>query len=162
MHNQPPPLPDKWKRYVYDDGGRAALAHVFPRHGGCVARAIAIATGKKYYEVHNDLGALCALYWNDPALRFSHLGGCHHQQPPSPDGGIPDHITRLYLGTLHWQWTSTNKARLHRCDMPMGRIIVSVSKHLVALIDHVVHDTYDHWKGKRPVHGYYCIKGKQS
>jgi hypothetical protein len=130
-------------RYVYDDGGRAA-AGFNRRSGDCVCRAIAIATGKPYREVYDGLNALCALY-----------GVGQRQRRAYADSGIPDHITDLYLGGLQWHFVSTDKARLHRCDLPAGRLIVRVSKHLVALVDNVVHDTGEHWRGHRPVHGYY-------
>jgi hypothetical protein len=40
--------------------------------------------------------------------------------------------------------------------LPPGRLIVSVNGHLVALIDGVIHDTYDSGgAGKRPVQGYW-------
>jgi hypothetical protein len=139
-------------RWVYDDGGRAAAGFNGRSSGDCACRAIAIATGKPYRQVHDQLNALCALY-DDNALRF--LYGWQHKRRPSADTGIPDRIARLYLGTLQWRWIATNNARLHRCDLPAGRIIVVVSKHLVALVDNVVHDTGEHWRGHRPVHGYY-------
>ena len=59
--------------------------------------------------------------------------------------------------------------RVHLCEeeLPRGRLIVSVSRHLTAVIDHVIHDTYDpqrdgiaHENGvdrivRRCVYGYY-------
>jgi hypothetical protein len=140
-------------RWVYNDGGRAAAGiNDRSNKGDCACRAIAIATGKPYREVYNGLNALCAMY-GDATLR--RLYGWRHKRPASADTGIPNHIARLYLGTLQWRWIATNNARLHRCDLPAGRIIVVVSKHLVALVDNVVHDTGEHWRGHRPVHGYY-------
>jgi hypothetical protein len=38
---------------------------------------------------------------------------------------------------------------------PRGRIVVAVTKHMVAVLDHVVHDTWDCWRGRRRVYGYY-------
>jgi hypothetical protein len=41
-------------------------------------------------------------------------------------------------------------------ELPAGRLIVSVSKHLVAVIDGVAHDTHDPSRGgTRCVYGYY-------
>jgi hypothetical protein len=136
-------------RYVYDDGGRAA-AGFDRRTGDCVCRAIAIATGKPYREVYDGLNALCALY-----------GGNQRRGRTYAESGVPQHITDLYLGGLQWRFVSTNKERMRRMDMPAGRLIVRVSKHLFALIDNVVHDNGEHWRGLRPVHGYY-VEGVRS
>jgi hypothetical protein len=153
-----------FKRFVYDDGGRAA-AGFKGETGDCACRAIAIATGKPYREVFDGLNGLCAL------LAVSRNG-----RPASSETGIPDHVIHLYLSPLGWQWTSTDdhathpylssvgwnanstKAlRLHRWDLPTGRLVVSVRKHLVTVIDHVVHDNREHWRGRRIVHGYWTL-----
>ena len=131
-------------RWVYDDGGRAAAGFNGRSSGDCACRAIAIATGKPYREVYDGLNALCALY-----------GVSRRAGRAYADTGIPDRVIHLYLGGLHWRFVATHKARLHHWDLPAGRLVVRVSKHLVALIDNVVHDHGDRWCGKRPVHGYY-------
>jgi hypothetical protein len=44
--------------------------------------------------------------------------------------------------------------------LPMGRLIVHLDCHFVALIDGVIHDTFDSGgAGKRPVDGYWSFKG---
>ena len=41
-------------------------------------------------------------------------------------------------------------------DLPSGRLIVAVSRHLVAVIDGVIHDTHDPSRGgTRCVYGYF-------
>jgi hypothetical protein len=139
-----------FQRFVYDDSGRA-VAGFKVKTGDCACRAIAIVTGKPYREVHDNLNALCALLGE---LVHDNRSRCR-QRRMSADVGIPPPIARLYLGQLGWHWTPTNAARLHRWDLPSGRIIVSLSKHLVALIDNVVHDHGEHWRGRRAVYGYY-------
>jgi hypothetical protein len=53
------------------------------------------------------------------------------------------------LNGLGWIWTPTMligsgcKVHLHDGELPMGRLIVSVSRHYTAVIDGVVHDTGD-------------------
>ena len=39
------------------------------------------------------------------------------------------------------------KVHLLASELPLGRLIVSVSKHLTAIIDHVIHDTADPQRG---------------
>jgi hypothetical protein len=160
-------------RFVCNDGGRAA-AGFKGRTGDCACRAIAIATGKPYREVYDGLNGLCAL------LRLNH-GGCawlgEIRGTVGSETGIPGEVINLYLGPLGWQWTSTDDhathpylssvgwnpaptkaARLHRWDLPLGRLVVLLRNHLVAVIDHVVHDHGEHWRGRRAVHGYWTLK----
>jgi hypothetical protein len=138
------------ERFVYNDGGRAA-AGFEGWTGDCTCRAIAIATGKPYQEVHDGLSALSALF-NNHALRFR--SGRQHQRRA--------YAEHLYLRQLGWQWTATNMARLHRCDLPPGRLIVAVNQHLVALIDNVVHDHGEHyWRDRRVVHGYFTLNEQE-
>lgn len=48
------------------------------------------------------------------------------------------------------------KVHLRSDELPTGRIIVSVSKHYVAVIDGVLHDIYDPSRhGNRCVYGYW-------
>jgi hypothetical protein len=142
-----------FERFVYNDGGRA-VAGFDGITGDCACRAIAIATGKPYREVHDRLNALGALF-GDLNNNLRAVDGLRRQRRISADTGIPGCVSRLYLEQLGWQWTPTNMTRLHRCDLPAGRIIVSLSRHLVALIDNVVHDCGEHWRGHRLVYGYF-------
>jgi hypothetical protein len=56
---------------------------------------------------------------------------------------------RRYMHELGFEWIATMKigsgCKLHLADgeLPMGRLIVSVSKHYTAVIDGVLHDTHD-------------------
>jgi hypothetical protein len=48
---------------------------------------------------------------------------------------------------------------LRRGELPMGKLIVSVSKHLVAVVDGIVQDTHDCTRsGNRCVYGYWIVK----
>ena len=48
------------------------------------------------------------------------------------------------------------KVHLRADELPSGRLIVSVSKHLTAVIDGVIHDNHDPSRdGTRCVYGYF-------
>jgi hypothetical protein len=53
------------------------------------------------------------------------------------------------MAALGWRWIPTMhigsgcKVHLHDGELPMGRLVVSVSRHLTAVIDGVIHDTHD-------------------
>jgi hypothetical protein len=75
-------------------------------------------------------------------------------RPARPTRGVPQDVTQFYLRTLGWEWVELRQ-KARRGDLPMGRLIVAVPKHLVAVIDHVVHDSYDSWRGLRRVDGFF-------
>jgi hypothetical protein len=50
------------------------------------------------------------------------------------------------------------KVHLRDGELPTGRLVVFVSKHYTAVIDGVIHDTYDPSRaGTRCVYGYFSI-----
>jgi len=51
------------------------------------------------------------------------------------------------------------KVHLAEGELPMGRLVVHVSKHSVAVIDGVLHDTHDPTRGEsRCVYGYWQLQ----
>jgi|SRR5262245_2195340 len=148
--------------HVYDDGGRSA-AGFKGRTGDCVTRAIAIATQKPYQEVYDALWAGNREYASNHRCRIARKiargGG---RRGTTPRNGIFGKIYRPYLESLGWKWTPTMhigsgcKVHLRADELPSGRLIVVLSRHLVAVIDGVVHDTYeDAQDGTRCVYGYW-------
>ncbi|MDM3928731.1 hypothetical protein QRB35_22225 [Mycobacterium intracellulare subsp. chimaera] len=66
------------------------------------------------------------------------------------------------MADLGWLWVPTmhigSGCRVHlRADqLPSGRLVVSVSRHTVAVLDGIIHDTHDPTRdGTRCVYGYY-------
>jgi hypothetical protein len=139
-------------KWVYNDGGRWEAGYR-PRHvGDCVCRAIVIATEKPYREVFEALQAA-----NRSIKRPSSLS--RRSRGFSPDRGSPDQVYRPYLASLGWAYIPIEgpKVRLSPGELPSGRLIVQVSKHLVAVIDNVIHDTSDcSLHGRRFVQGYFA------
>lgn len=137
--------------WVFDDGGRAA-AGFRGETGDCVTRAIAIATGLPYSEVYAAI--------NDAAT--AERPGARRGRRSSARTGVFKPTSRKYIASLGWAWTPTMgigtgcKVHLRRAELPAGRLIVAVSKHMVAVIDGVVHDTSDPSRdGTRCVYGYW-------
>lgn len=135
--------------YQLNDGGREAAGYK-GKAGDCATRAIAIATGKPYQEVYDALGESC---------RTRRL---IRQRRASARDGVSKGVSRKYLSALGWKWTPTMsigsgcRVHLKASELPAGRLIVKVSKHLVAVIDGVIHDTYDPSRGgTRCVYGYW-------
>jgi hypothetical protein len=138
-------------KFKYNDGGRAAAGYK-GKTGDCTCRAIAIAAELPYQAVYDLL--------ND------HASGRRitKRQPRrgSARTGIYKNTIRRVLEELGWTWTPTMaigsgcKVHLRDGELPRGRLIVSVSKHIVVVIDGVIHDTHDPSReGTRCVYGYW-------
>jgi Protein of unknown function (DUF3102) len=121
------PRTDARCRFVKNDGGRkkSGIARTARRKdevGDCVTRAIAIATGKPYREVHDALTVANVrhLYeggnpespWSKYARRRG--GVCAFD----PDHGCPDGAYGPYLESLGWRYTSTKGGK--RICAPMN------------------------------------------
>ena len=127
-------------KFQYDDGGRIA-AGFKGKAGDCVTRAVAIATGLPYREVYAALSA---------GMK-SQRKAKHRGPASSARDGV--NVTRKwfkdYMVALGWKWTPTMgigtgcRVHLHDGELPMGRLVVSVSKHYTAVIDGVVHDNHN-------------------
>jgi hypothetical protein len=70
--------------------------------------------------------------------------------------GCPDEVFRPYLEGFGWFYTPAKNRRvpLLQYDLPPGRVIVDVTKHLVAVIDGAIYDTGE-FARTRCVHGYF-------
>ncbi len=138
--------------YVYDDGGRKA-AGFRGETRDCVTRAIAIGLQRDYQTVYDGLNALAQLYETRKVKRSASRTGVHRG------------IYQRYLFSHGATWHATMaigsgcQAHLRNGEIPMsGRLVVVVSRHLVAVIDGVVHDTHDPSRdGSRCVYGYYTL-----
>jgi hypothetical protein len=134
---------------VIDDGGRAE-AGFRGKTGDCVCRSIAIAAELPYRQVYDALNA---------AARSERL---RVRGRSSARKGVYRSTYEAYLGSLGWTWYPLMRigsgctAHLRKGEIPMGRLILRVSRHLVASIDGVLHDTRDPSRGgSRCVYGYY-------
>ena len=125
-------------KWVYNDGGRAVAGYKGDA-GDCVTRAIAIATGLPYQQVYDAI--------NEQAK--GERKSKRRRGRSSARNGVHRTLYRKYLADLGWRWVPTmfigQGCKVHLADgeLPMGRLIVSVSKHLVAVIDGVINDTHD-------------------
>jgi hypothetical protein len=143
-------------QYVYNDGGRSAAGYKGSA-GDCVCRAVAIAAELPYQDVYNilangNLNERMTKRTSRSSGKRSARNGIYTKRKWFDD----------YMQSLGFKWVPTMKigqgCKVHLADgeLPMGRLIVSVSRHLCAVIDGVLHDTHcDDRGGKRCVYGYY-------
>lgn len=144
-------------KIIITDGGRKAAGFVHHTKGDCVARSIALASGRPYREVHDRLAK------GRGNQRASSRTG---RQTATADHGI--HVQRKwfkdYMRELGFTWVPTMgigtgcKVHLRNGELPMGHLVVSVSKHYTAVIDGVVHDSHNPTRfGTRCVYGYWRL-----
>ena len=149
--------------FCLNDGGRDA-AGFKGGAGDCVVRAIAIATQLPYLQVYEDLRVANQTYAdqrNDKLARRLNAKGA------SPRNGNHRNVFHNYILCQGFDWVPTMKigagcqVHLLANELPTGKLIVKVSKHLTAVIDGVIQDTHNPSRnGKRCVYGYY-IRRKQ-
>jgi hypothetical protein len=141
-------------KFQFHDGGRLQAGYKGQTRD-CVARAIAIATELPYQQVYDMI--------NEFAL--TEKTGKRKTSVSNARKGVYKDTTRKIMSSLGWEWIPTMqigqgcKVHLRADELPSGRIIVKVSKHCVAVIDHTLYDTYDCTReGDRCVYGYYQKK----
>lgn len=133
---------------IITDGGRAAAGYR-GQAGDCVARSIAIAAQLPYQIVYDALNATAKQ--ERPRGRTS-----------SARNGMARPTIRRFMRELNWYWVPTmgigsgTTVHLRADELPSGRLVVSCSKHLTAVIDGVIYDTHDPSRGgTRCVYGYW-------
>lgn len=140
-------------RWTMDDGGRKAAGYVGSA-GDCVTRSIAIATGKSYQEVYDAI---------NESAQEARSGS--YASRSNARTGVFRKTYQSYLESLGWVWYPTMHVgsgctvHLKKEELPRGRLLVKVSKHLTCVIDGLIHDTHDPSReGTRCVYGYF-MKG---
>lgn len=120
--------------FQYHDGGRREAGFKGRAPGDCVPRAIAIATGRPYREVYDELFKL---------------------QGSTPRRGVLRVFWQKYLEGQGWKYVTPAAMAMRADQLPKGTLILHVHRHLVTVIDHTIYDTYDCSKGgTRQVLGY--------
>lgn len=127
----------------YDDGGRSKY-FAASKVGDCVTRAIAIATGRDYKSVYDEITKLVGY---------------------TPRDGVRKKDTKKVMEHFGGFWVSVMgigtgcRCHLDTDQIPMtGKIVCQVTKHVVAIIDGVIHDTHDCTRnGSRCVYGYWVF-----
>lgn len=128
-------------KVVITDGGRAAAGYS-GKAGDCVARSIAIVAGLPYSVVYDRLAIGTGTQRKSKRSTprgFTAAKGINVRRKWFKD----------YMTELGFVWTPTmgigTGCKVHLADgeLPMGRLVVAVSKHYTAVIDGVIHDTHD-------------------
>lgn len=137
-------------KYEYNDGGRSEAGYKGST-GDCVVRAISIASQRPYKEVYDLVNSYAS---NEYKSRVSKKSNART--------GVRKSTIRKMMEDLGFVWTPTMKigsgckVHLIESELPEGRLVVQVSKHITAVLDKVIHDTYDPSRdGTRCVYGYW-------
>jgi hypothetical protein len=142
----------------FNDGGRAS-AGFKGTTGDCVCRAIAIATGKEYREVYDSLNQIAK----------DEKKSKRRRSKSSSRTGVYRVTYDKYLKSLGWTWVPTMQVgqgvthHLRDGELPDGRIICRLSKHLCCVIDGVIQDVFDPSRnGTRAVYGYWLSPDRRT
>lgn len=127
-------------KFQFNDGGRAAAGYK-GNTGDCVCRAIAIAADLPYQEVYNRLA-------KGNGTQKKTKRGNKAGFTAAKGINVKRQWFRDYMAELGFEWVATMKigqgCRVHLTDgeLPMGRLVVAVSKHYTTVLDGVINDTY--------------------
>lgn len=122
----------------YNDGGRKAAGY-HKQADDCVVRAIAIASELPYQQVHSDIGHLASKERLTKRRKIR----------SNPNNGVCKTTYKPYIESLGFTWTPCMgigtgcRIRLANDDLPAGRLIVRLSRHITAVINGIIHDTYN-------------------
>lgn len=134
--------------YIYNDGGRSK--YFKGKAEDCVCRAISIASNRDYKEVYDSLKKA--------------LG--------TPRNGVftTNKAFKDWMVANGFVWTPCSgigvKTSVHfiEGELPKGRLVCSVAKHYVAVVDDKVYDTWDSrynsFNEVRRIYGYWEYKEK--
>ena len=131
-----------------NDGGMVEAGFKKPK-SDCVVRAIAIATETPYMTIHDMINEIAG-----------------HNMARSGNG-VEKKVYNALMKELGWTWVATMlvgsgcKVHLKADELPSGRLVVRVSKHLTAVVDGVIHDLANCSRGgTRAVYGYFIKESK--
>lgn len=148
-------------KFIYNDGGRK-LSGFKGETGDCVTRSIAIATNLPYKQVYDDINKIIKEFGGGYKKVKTAYGTTYRRKYGSAREGVNKKVYHKYLESLGWKWVPTMligqgcKTHLKETELPKGKIIVCVSKHVTAVIDSVINDTFDPSRnGTRCVYGYF-------
>jgi len=145
-------------QFTKTDGGRAAAGFTNKTTAGdCVARAIAIASQRPYIEVYAELAEINA------RMRLTNnriVKGVAGRRTASHGIYTKSKVFKDYMKQMGFVWTPTMgigtgcKVHVKTGELPMGRLVLNLSRHCAAVIDGVLHDAYDcSREGTRCVYG---------
>lgn len=126
-------------KFIFNDGGRAAAG--FRGKTDCGIRAMAVS---------------CEISYQEARKRCKDASSMGKKGSKAVSRGMYKDDMTAALKTLGWSWRKAPKfvGRKARCsDMPAGRVIVRMSKHFAAVIDGVLHDTWD--SSEKMAYGYW-------
>ena len=150
--------------FIKDDGGRAAAGFKNKATAGdCVARAVAIASGRPYIEVYNELAELNARM---PITRYRAGRPATGKFTASHGIYTRSKLFKDYMARNGFEWIPTMRigsgclVHVKHDELPKkGRLVLKLSRHCAAVIDNILYDAYDCSRdGTRAVYGYWRLK----
>merc|ERR1719221_87958 len=126
-------------KWVYNDGGRSETGLQGSAYD-CAARAVSIATQRPYYEIYSLINEVA---------RETGRGSS------SEDGVYNEGDLEEVMRRLGWNWVEAGwKGYLRSVALPSGRLVCYMKEHFTAVIDGIIHDTFD-CSRNRCLYGYY-------
>lgn len=113
--------------WVYNDGGRSEAGYKSTA-ADCVVRAVAIVMEIPYKVIYEDLRHFLSSRGAD-----------------SPRNGVSYEHLQRYLGQLGFRYKAIEGKHitLHRDELPKGKVIADLPRHVTAVLDGIINDAYN-------------------
>ena len=136
-------------RFVVSDGGRKASGRR-GFVGDCVVRSICIVSGRPYEEVYMSI------------TRRGRVGKKPYRKHYSARQGVISREAwfREYMDSIGFEWHKVQRGvPISSPVFACGRFVLDIRRHYTAMLDGVLHDTYDcSLDGRRKVCGYWSLR----
>jgi len=109
--------------FVWDDGGRAEAGYR-GKTGDCAVRAVSIATGVPYKKLYQE-------FKKDNPNNVKGISWYGH--------GTPYPFVHTFLARRGFRWHEGGRLD---ASLPKGTVIANLGRHVCAVIDGVIHDTF--------------------
>jgi hypothetical protein len=150
--------------FVKSDGGRRAAGFTNEKTAGdCVARAVAIASGRPYIEVYAELAEINRRM---PLTRRRASRAAAGKMTASHGIYTKSKLFKDYMILNGFEWIPTMRigsgclVHVRASELPKtGRLVLRLSRHAAAVVDGILMDAYDCSRGgTRAVYGYWRLK----
>lgn len=110
-------------KWIYDDGGRSNY-YKAKSVRDCVCRALAIANDRDYKEVYKTIKTISG---------------------ETPRNGVCESVYAKILKAWGWKCVECDGKDIYlkADDLPSGIVICKIQRHLVAVKDKIIYDTWD-------------------
>ena len=141
--------------FTQHDGGRGDAGFASDQAGDCVARAWAIVLGLPYRRVYDELAERQQQFFARKAKRRSKYQEVYARKAAtkSANRGVHRDVIHQFAADHGFTWVPTmwvgtgTTVHVRPDELPSGRLVLNLSKHVAAFVDGRLFDNHDSARG---------------